>query len=54
MGGFISVAQLPIEALTEDPSMESQNEDLDIIDRLVEVKDGYAHRSAQIYFVSYC
>ena len=27
-GGFIRVAQLPIEALTEDPSMEPQNEDL--------------------------
>ena len=42
VGGFIRVAQLSIEALTEDPSMaEPQNEDLDIIDRLVEVKDGY-------------
>ena len=34
--GFIRVAQLPTEAFTEDPSMEPQNEDLDIIDRLVE------------------
>ena len=33
VGGFIRVA--------EDPSMEPQNEDLDIIDKLVEVKDGY-------------
>lgn len=41
VGGFIPAAQLPIEALAEDPSMEPQNEDLDIIDRLVEVKDGY-------------
>ena len=41
VGGFIRAAQLPTEALTEDPSMEPQNEDLDIIDRLVEVKDGY-------------
>ena len=29
------------EALTEDPSMELRNEELDIIDRLVAVKDGY-------------
>ena len=50
VGGFIRAAQLPTEALTEDPSMEPQNEDLDIIrshmapdiiDRLVEVKDAY-------------
>ena len=41
VGGFIPAARLPIEALTEDPSMEPQNEELDIIDRLVEVKDGY-------------
>ena len=41
MGDFIRAAQLPTEALTEDPSIEPQNEDLDIIDRLVGVKDGY-------------
>ena len=41
VGGFIPAVQLPIEVLTEDPSMEPQNEELDIIDRLVEVKDGY-------------
>ena len=41
VGCFIPVAQLPIEELTEDPSMEPQNEELDIIDRLVEVKDCY-------------
>ena len=41
VGGFIRAAQLPIDAFTGDPSMEPQNEDLDIIDRLVEVKDGY-------------
>ena len=39
--GFTPPVQLPTEALTEDPSMEPQNEDLDIVDRLVEVKDGY-------------
>ena len=41
VAGFIPAAQLPTEALAEDPSMEPQNEDLDIVDRLVEVKDGY-------------
>ena len=41
VGSFIPAAQLPTEALTEDPSMELQNEELDIIDRLVEVKDCY-------------
>ena len=41
VGGFIPAMQLPIEVLTEDPSMEPQNEELDIIDRLVGVKDGY-------------
>ena len=40
-GGFIPAVQLPTEALAEDPSMEPQNEDLDIVDRLVEVIDGY-------------
>ena len=79
MGAFIPAAQLPIEPLTEDPSIEPQNEELVIIDTLVEVKDGYefrevdngrgqlhqpaevkgnlrrnTHRSAQIYFLSYC
>ena len=39
--GFIPAVQLPTEALAEDPSMEPQHEDLDIVDRLVEVKDGY-------------
>ena len=41
VGGFIPAVQLPTEALTEDPSTEPQNEDLDIVDRLVEVKVGY-------------
>ena len=41
VGGFIPPVQLPTEALAEDPSTEPQNEDLDIADRLVEVKDGY-------------
>ena len=41
VGGFIPGVQLPTEALAEDPSMEPQNEDLDIVDRLVEVKNGY-------------
>ena len=40
VGGFIPAVQLPTEALAEDPSTEPQNEDLDIVDRLVEVKDG--------------
>ena len=40
-GGFIPAVQLLKEALAEDPSMEPQNEDLDVVDRLVEVKDGY-------------
>ena len=39
--GFTPAVQLPTEALTEDPSMEPQNEDLDVVDRLIEVKDGY-------------
>ena len=44
MGAFIPAAQLPIEPLTEDPSMEPQNEELVIIDTFVEVKDGYEFR----------
>ena len=36
VGGFIPAVQLPTEALEEDPSMEPQNEDLDIVHRLVE------------------
>jgi len=31
VGGFIPAVQLPIEVLTEDHSMEPQNEELDII-----------------------
>ena len=36
VAGFIPTVQLPTEALEEDPSMEPQNEDLDIVHRLVE------------------
>ena len=38
VGGFVRAGQLTIEVLMEDPSMKPQNEELDIIDRLVEVK----------------
>jgi len=41
VGAFIPAVQLPIEVLLEDPLMEPQNKELDIIDRLGEVKDGY-------------
>ena len=51
VGCFIPVAQLPIEELTEDPSMEPQNEELDIISNLslmIAMDSGNAHIAAML------